>query len=168
MPSIITQHEARALRSLTPMVLGALQGVSPEQLVFTVPGFRSHMLWSAGHIAWSIDVALGAAIGCKPGLAPVYSEKFSFGSNPSSKLADFPAIDVLCADLAECTDRVATFLGASDDALLGQPLPGWHPLAKVFPNLGALVGMTSFHTGYHLGQIGLLRRVQGLSAALGA
>ncbi|MCA9413782.1 MAG: hypothetical protein KC944_21375 [Candidatus Omnitrophica bacterium] len=36
-----------------------------------------------------------------------------------------------------------------------------------FPTVGALLDTGPIHSGYHLGQISLLRKIQGLSAGFG-
>lgn len=164
----VTKHEAVGLRRAAAMVVGALRDVGKDAAHHQIPGFRSTILWNAGHLAWSIDVVLAGTIGCAPKLPPVYSTCFGFGSNPDPAHYSGPDLAQIAADLTETANRVATFLEGQEDALLDRPLPDGHPLGGVFKTLGELVQTTGFHTGYHAGQIGVLRRVQGMPPALGA
>ncbi len=166
MPSIITRHEAKTIRACAALVRTALDGVTMNQAVFRCEAGGNHMLWNAGHIAWSLSVDLGETIGVPPQLPPVYNRLFAFGSDTLADAKEYPSIEEILDVIEETAERVASFLESLDDMFLESPLARDSPLSDYYPTVGELVASNGFHTGYHLGQIGLLRRIQGLSPAL--
>lgn len=138
-----------------------------EQLTFTQGSSRSHILWLLGHLVWAYDAAVGSSIGLKPMLPPRYSELFAFSTKPSTNVADYPPLEELLARANECFERACARIATLTEAELAAPLSPHHPLAKAFPSLDHFLSMGPFHTGYHLGQIGLLRAAQGMPSLVG-
>lgn len=140
---------------------------STAQLTFHFAPSRTHILWSLGHLAWTYDVIYGLALGVTPQLPARHGELFAFATKPTDSVADYPSLDEVKAAAEASFDRIAAAVAALTEEQLAAPVPPSHPLAKFFPNLDVFLSMGSFHTGYHVGQIGLLRAAQGLSSLLG-
>ena len=139
--------------------------VTEEQTLYqTAPG-TSHMRFLAGHMALALDAITVPALGGAPGLPAKYAELFSFGLKPGPT-GGYPAWSQLLQDVESTMDRLAAVLGQKTDAELDAPTPASSPLAKMVPRLVGLVPFACFHTSYHMGQMALLRRAQGLPSAV--
>lgn len=142
--------------------------LTDDQLVFTVGSSTSNIAWLVGHLAFSFDGLLGTALGLPPSMSPEQLEQFNEGDTPSTDPSDYPPVDELLAAAAAAVRKATDHLETLDDEVLAQPLPEGHPVAARFSSIGILLNALIFHTGYHTGQITLLRRAQGLAADIGA
>lgn len=140
--------------------------LTPAESVAKIGKSHTHILWSLGHLLWSYEVATGAAIGLVPQIPASYTSLFAFSGAPTDNAADYPSVAELTAQVEASAKRLAEKIASLSDADLAQPLPAAHPLAPFFPNIDALLAMMPFHTGYHVGQIGLLRRALGLPGVM--
>lgn len=165
-PTLTTQIAAiRALHTLSHRLLHGQ--FSPEQLVFTLPNSSSHILWLTGHLAVTNDLALGPALGLAPTLPREAANMLTFGTRPVCDTASYEDFSHYRQILLDSYSRLAVHLETVDESRLFDPLPSDSVLSKLFPYSGSLLSMWQFHTGYHLGQITLLRRAQGLSGGIG-
>ena len=140
-----------------------------DQLVFTNGTSTSNIAWLVGHITFSFDGLLGSALGLAPALAPEKLAQFQGGNGtPSTDIADYSSVEDSLAALATAVARAVEHIETLEDDVLAQPLPEGHPAAGRFPSIGVLLSAMVFHTGYHAGQITLLRRAQGLAPGIGA
>ncbi|MBM4186776.1 MAG: DinB family protein [Gemmatimonadetes bacterium] len=140
---------------------------SEAQRRFQVAPGTATMHWLVGHTAFTIDRVAFSALEIAPGLPDSYQGLFGWGTKPDGTNAGFPSWDQNVADLNTAIDRFAGEIGKRTDADFALPLPAAHPFAKMFPNRGAVVPFTAMHTTYHLGQLSLLRRAQGLPSGIG-
>ena len=138
-----------------------------QHLTHQVLPSRSHIIWNVGHIAWAFDRVVRPALGLDPVMPESYVEMFAMGSQPVADRAKYPALDELRQAVGTAVDSFLSRLDSLTDSDLAKPLPDSSPIRELFPTLGAFLGATVFHTGYHAGQIALLRRVQGLPSGLG-
>lgn len=144
----------------------ALRGDLPEAARFyqLAPG-TAHIHWLVGHVAYAIDRIAMPALGH----GPVLPERpaFSYGAKPEPEPAQYPAWDVLVRELDEAITRLSSVVAAMDERRLAEPLPADHPFAKRLTAKSMVVPFAGAHTNYHMGQIGLLRRAQGLPSGMG-
>jgi hypothetical protein len=168
MSKIIVQHEAQNIRGFCGLLPATFNDLTPAQLVYLpqTTGTGSHILWNAGHIIWSISEDVGVTIGLPSNLPSRYTDLFAPETQPLANPADYPSITELAEMTEETAERVATFLISLEDEILTTPIPEENPLSAIYPNWLELISSTGFHIGYHIGQIGLLRKLQGLTPAL--
>lgn len=168
MSQIIVQHEAQNIRGFCGMLPATFNDLTPAQLVYLpqATGTGSHILWNAGHIIWSISEDVGVTIGLPSILPSHYTDLFAPGTQPLANPEAYPSATELSEMAVSTAERVAAFLLTLEDETLTTPIPEENPLSAIYPNWLELVASTGFHIGYHIGQIGLLRKLQGLSPAL--
>lgn len=158
----IANHIA-AYQIMKQMALKGLEGKLEAQHVTHCAGnSASNILWLAGHLAASLDGIASNMLGAAPVLPKSYEAKFGMGTKPSSNSADYPSLDELRRDLDAAATSVINALGCAPAGILEKPLPEGSPVSRIFPNVGVLLHAMVFHTGYHIGQISLLRSAQGL------
>lgn len=168
MPSPTLTSQVGAVRALHTLAHRLLRGnLTEEQLVFTLPNSSSHILWLTGHMAVTNDLALGPALGLQATLPREAAAMLTAGTRPVCDTATYEDFSNYRKVLLDSFERLAGHLDTVDEAKLAEPLPEGSALAQLFPYSGSLLSMWQFHTGYHLGQITLLRRAQGLEGGMG-
>lgn len=156
-----------AFQMMRQMAHGALRGdLKPEQTVYCTAPSRSHILWLAGHVATTLD-GIALDFTGKRTLPEDYCSRFGMGSSPSANAGDYPSLAELTSAIDKVTDAIIDGLKQIPDSKLDEQLPESSPLSKVFPTKDALLHALIFHTGYHMGQVSLLRRAQGLPTGFG-
>ncbi|MGF1574257.1 MAG: DinB family protein [Sumerlaeia bacterium] len=162
-----SQH-AQQIRSMTQFLLGAVKDdLTPQQAVFQLPHSKTHILWIVGHITTGLDFMVSILIDRKPLLPESQNMRFFIGSVPSADAADFPSIQEMIGNLVRVTNEVAAHLEAQDDRVLDQLIPEALPFHMLGPTVREFLAKGDFHTGYHTGQVTLLRSAQGLAAGYG-
>ena len=132
-------------------------GLTPEQWAATPPGGGNNAHWILGHIATtrrSLRRKLGEDLPKE-----AWEEAFGYGAQPAGT-EGYPSVEALREDFATSGEKLGSQLAELDAAAVAQP---W---GSTFPDgsdtLGGGVGFLYFHECYHLGQVGLLRRMNGL------
>jgi hypothetical protein len=146
----------------------AKQDLTNAQLVHTLGASGTHILWSLGHLVWAYDFAMATALGLKPQCPPRYHELFAFSTHPAKDVAVYPPMAEMHRLANEGLARVCARMATLADAELAAPVPSDHPLAAYFPSLDHFLSMGAIHTGYHIGQVSLLRVAQGMPGLMGA
>lgn len=137
-------------------ILDLLAALTPEQLEWAPPGSRNSIAYYLRHMAQSEDWFLTAWINGQP-------------SRPKrrAELSDFAAMR---AYLEETRARTQAYLEATDAAALTARRPGWIEgfpgQPREFVTVGWVLTRVFQHETYHLGQVQLLLRLQGLEPAL--
>ncbi|MBI1290562.1 DUF664 domain-containing protein [bacterium] len=168
MASIRAEVHAQTFLAAHQFVMAALKHqYSSEQLTKTAGQSHTNIVWSIGHLVWAYDVATAWALGLKPEAPESYNKLFSFGTRPSSRIEDYPSLETLTQQMEAAAERLAAHIASMSDADLAKPLPPEHPLAPFFPSRDAVLSVAPFHSGYHVGQIALLRTSQGLPGVMG-
>ena len=115
----------------------------------------SNSLWILGHLAWSrmrLLRSLGAELPDEP-----WESAFSIGSHPSES----PSIDA--GELQEIFPRLGRLIAGRLESMVEEELAS--PLEKPMPDgartVAGLVRFMCFHESYHIGQLGLMRRLCG-------
>lgn len=156
-----TRTDARSVVLLTG------KDLTERQIVHQIPPSNTHIAWILGHLAWDCDALTAPPLGRKPTLPQSWNKLFAYKIEPIAYPSHYPPLAELLATYQEVVEDFAAHLERTPDERLGDPLPEDHPLQATFPRLGDLLSANSFHTGYHAGQITLLRRAQGLRAGFG-
>ena len=113
--------------------------------------------WILGHVTFARRGALrmaGADLPVEP-----WEEAFGKGATPGSG-EDYPSIRELTEMFGSAGDRISEHFAAMTDEAAAAPSP------REFPDGSNTVGdamhFMYFHETYHLGQIGYIRRLEGL------
>lgn len=121
------------------------------------PGGANHALWVVGHIAvyrreWLRKLKVNED--------PLdWEEKFKMGSKPGATTDD-PSPRTLIDDIALTGQSLHRHL----PTLLPEQLAEPHglPFPKFAPTLAGFCQFMLWHESYHVGQVGLIRRVRGM------
>ncbi len=152
------------IESARRYTLQLLEGLSPEQWYWAPPAPTTHIAWQVGHIAVA---EYGLVLFRQRGRLEVdaqlmsgeFRKLFMKGTNPTVSAANYPTPDEILTTLAkvhrQALDEARTYPPASLSAASEPPHAG--PANR----LGSLL-CAAHHEMVHAGQIGLLRRMQGL------
>jgi uncharacterized damage-inducible protein DinB len=128
-----------------------LDGIEHEESL-VAPEAGNSLNWVLGHMVATRNVVL-AALGEGPvweeGKAQLYSGTAEAGWSPERALP----LDSIVADLDRSQERIVSGLERLSDEALEEPSGNG--------TLGWRLGFLHFHESYHVGQIGLLRRLLG-------
>ncbi len=159
---------AAGLRSTNEAAIRMIgNDLTQEQALFQVAPGTSHILWLAGHLVYATGHIAAHAIGIETDAADRCTKLFDMGSKPLADPSGYPAIGDVCNHLATETQRVVSALEGMDASLLEKPTPSEVPVAEMLPTVGQFLGALPGHNMYHVGQIVLLRRAQGLPGGFG-
>ena len=136
-----------------------LEGVTDAESVIPPGPAGNCANWLVGHLLWTRDFVHGLL-----GLDPAWpaqlgsSQPYSRGST-GFVAADAIALTKLREALASSQDQVMTALGNIGEARLAER-------ATDTQTVGERLAFLGFHEGYHVGQIGLVRRLLGKAGAI--
>lgn len=149
---------AEGFRISTNLYLKALHGLESEALVARVAGAANPIIWIAGHLV-QFRSRLALVIGARQHEIP-WASLFMTGSRPGDP-EDYPPIEEIVAMWgAVSADIQARFEEMDGDALAALPPVG---VATPDGTVRGAVALFAFHDAYHIGQMGLIRRVLGHS-----
>ena len=140
--------------------------LTQDQVLFQAGESRSHILWNAGHLVWALDRLLAPHLHGTSFLPDSYDENFKIGSQPTTDTGYYPTFEEIRSNFVRAVESVIRQLSSMSDEDLDSPLSGDTPAKELFPTVGKMVAGAKGHVGYHLGQIALLRRIQGLPSGL--
>ncbi len=165
----LVQHHIQGLIFLKEkMMPTAFTGeITPEQSAHQSGQSTSHILWNAGHLVWAIDHELVPSLGGEPVLPGNYHELFNIGSKPTNDPSRYPSAEELLSNFSRVIDNAILLLNSMSDEDLSRPVWEHSMTRDIFPTVGALLNVEQVHAGYHIGQISLLRRTQGLPSGFG-
>jgi hypothetical protein len=150
------------------MALKALEGVSPEQALQSATPGGTHILWLAGHLAWALDELVVQGFGRKPSMLPAdWGKLFAMGTKTTPNAADYPPFADVRAHLEKVAQAAREQLQSWTDDTLNRPLPDDYRAKDFFGTHRGFLRAFSFHDAYHIGQIGLLRRIAGAPSVFG-
>jgi uncharacterized damage-inducible protein DinB len=105
-------------------------------------------------------------VGQRPVLPAASQKRYDRGSKPLRDGADALDIAELKAMWDESAKRYDAGLTELDPGTLGDPAP-FSPSGNPEETVGSLLSTIAFHQSYHVGQIGLLRRILGKPGVIG-
>jgi len=146
--------------SYTSYVFGAtLKGLADED-AFKQPSPGGNCLnWVTGHIVQSRGGTLGVLGQELPFAADKY-ERYKRGSKPVSGGKGTVPLSEMEADFAATQAGLETGLAGLTAEMLAAKAP-FSPGNDDKETVGSLLAGLVFHEGYHIGQLGLLRRLAG-------
>ena len=113
--------------------------------------------WVLGHIVWSRNSVLGLL-----GEAPVWNEqvasRYQRGSEPFADASEAQPLEEILAAFDDSQDTILTALKRTTEPALAAP----HKQGTV----GQRLAFLHCHEAYHIGQLGLLRRLLGKPGAI--
>lgn len=140
-----------------------LDGLSHEEsLVTPEPGGNSPN-WVLGHLVTGYGNLL-EALGEESDSDEEQMAPYQRGSGPLDPAKARPFAELL-ADFDQSHARVVAKVGALTPEELAAPSPV-SPTNNPDETIGSFVGVLAFHQAYHVGQVGVLRRVVGKPGAI--
>ena len=157
--TLLTQfHAVQALARMN------LEGLSEEQsLARPAPGGNG-MRWLVGHLTWTYHGIL-PVLGQEPFLDETDFEVFKRGAGPLANGGGPPPWDELVGHWKEVQKRFLAGFEAFEEARAREKAP-YSPGGNEDETLGSLLALIAFHQSYHVGQLGLARRLVGEDGAL--
>ncbi|TAN20644.1 MAG: DinB family protein [Acidobacteria bacterium] len=157
----VTARTAWAFQFNTGLLQKTVDGVAPERWP-RKPGNKSNsILWIAGHLVWERSQIL-KLLGQERHEA--WLSLFATGAKPSDGQA-YPAASEILRAWTEVSKQLASAMDAAPPEVLSRPAPEGLPSAD--GKLGGVLQFFTIHEGYHLGQLGYLRKWLGYSQVLG-
>lgn len=135
-----------------------LEGVTNDEALVQPQSAGNCINWVVGHLVATRGIAL-VALGSKPSWPVEEASRYQRHSPPIAGPGDGAPFDRLVQEFDRSQVELEAALGALSDA----------DLARVHENnetLGQRLAFLHFHEAYHLGQLGLLRRIAGKEGAI--
>lgn len=141
-----------------------LEGLTDDDGL-VVPTPRGNPLnWILGHVLNARGELLGA-LGGAPVLTDEEAAPYKRGGQPDPVALVALPLSELASRFHASQEGVVSGIQAMDDDALAAPAP-FSPVGNADETLGTLLAGLIFHESYHLGQIGLLRRLLGKPGGL--
>lgn len=160
---------------MIPVIIGQLQivntvlnvnleGVDHQASVKRPEPAGNSLNWIVGHLVATYDHLL-PVLGGEPVLAGEQKALYDRGTTPLADAEKAVPIDTLRQAFATAHERVVEGLGKLPEERLAEPAP-FSPTKNPDETLGSLLAILTFHQAYHVGQLGIGRRLAGLSGAI--
>lgn len=120
--------------------------------------------WIVGHLVAAYDNLL-PVLGSEPVLSPEQKKIYERGARPLTDPAQAMPFDELRNAWTTAHERVIEGLARLSENRLAEPAP-FSPANNPDETIGSLLAIFAFHQAYHVGQLGLGRRVAGLDGAV--
>jgi DinB superfamily len=141
-----------------------LEGVTDEEsLVQPQPGGNC-MLWAVAHIVATRD-QIARLVGAEPVLPPELGKRFTRPAAPVVTGADVRPLAGWIADLDRTQERLSPAIASLSIEQLGAPFDGARLPGRP-KTLAEALAFFHFHESYHVGQVGLMRRLAGKTGAI--
>lgn len=129
-----------------------LGGLTNEESLLQPAAAGNCANWIAGHIVATRN-GLHSALGLDPGWPSADAERYKRGAAPITGTAGTQPLESIIALYKKSQAVLIEALGALTDEALSQNIEG--------RTLAEIIAGFSFHESYHVGQLGLLRRMVG-------
>jgi uncharacterized damage-inducible protein DinB len=141
-----------------------LEGVTDaESLVQPEPGGNC-IQWAVAHIVATRD-QVARLLGAQPVLAPELGKRFTRPAAPIADHRDARPLADWIADLDRSQERLGAAIAALSTDRLTAPFDGARLPGRP-KTLAEALAFFHFHESYHVGQVGLMRRIAGKSGAI--
>lgn len=134
-----------------------LQGITHAESLFQPKPAGNCINWILGHMMATRDGAL-KLLGETPIWGPAETALYSRGSKPITEPGKALPLERLLADIDRSQDKLMNGLMRLSPKALAAPDPQG--------TLADKLAMLHFHEAYHVGQLGLLRRLVGREGAI--
>jgi uncharacterized damage-inducible protein DinB len=134
-----------------------------ESLVAPEPGGNC-IQWAVAHIVATRD-RIALLLGAEPVLSPEVGKRFTRPAAPIVDRADARPLADWIADLDRSQERLAAVIGSLATERLAAPFDG-ERLPGRPRTLAEALAFFHFHESYHVGQVGLMRRIAGKTGAI--
>lgn len=134
-----------------------------ESLVQPQPGGNC-IQWAVAHIVATRD-QIAPLVGAEPVLSPELGKRFTRPAAPVVVRADARPLADWIADLDRSQERLAAAIGALSTERLAAPFDGARLPGRP-KTLAEALAFFHFHESYHVGQVGLMRRLAGKTGAI--
>ena len=165
LPTTYQETLQRQYLYTTRTFLANLEGISDEEAFIQPQGGGHCMNWVAGHIVQHRALTL-QLLGCPFHFPFNKYTRYNRGTDPILK--DGPKV-VPLSEMREDWSATGKDLLANLESVkvetLAKPAP-YSPLGDDEETVGSLVAGLLFHESYHIGQVGLLRRLLGKDGAI--
>lgn len=115
--------------------------------------------WVLGHVL-AARSGMYKALGLESAVDQAVAQRFRRGAAPLTDPADALSLDAFRAQFGATQETLTKTLGELTPERLAQPTP-FSPLEMENETIGTLLTFLLFHETYHVGQVGVLRRVLG-------
>lgn len=140
------------------------EGVSHQESLLQPREAGNCINWVAGHLVLAYDRFLGA-LGSTPALDGAEGAPYGRGSEPLTDPAQAKDFGELRAAFETAHGRMMELVEQLDEERLAEPAP-YSPGSSPEETVGSLLTLLAFHQAYHVGQLGLLRRLAGKEGAI--
>lgn len=137
-------------------------GITHDESLQAPAGGGNCFNWVAGHVVSARNTIL-KLLGHEPVWSTERAEPYRRGSEPLATADALPLEDIF-ADCGAAQKTIVAALEALGDDALAAPSPA--PVFSDDETLGASLAGLVFHESYHMGQLGLLRRMAGKAGAI--
>jgi uncharacterized damage-inducible protein DinB len=134
-----------------------VEGLDHKDSLLQPPGGGNCLNWVAGHIVANRTFVL-QMLGEEPVWSEEQMEAYKRGSKPIQDGSRAVKFDSILTDFRTSQDRIQSGLGRLQDADLNRK--------QGEQTLGDSLHFFQFHEAYHIGQMGLLRRMAGKEGAI--
>lgn len=132
---------------------------TPEQWVNQVHAGANHALWFAGHMGISDNFFISVVAPEKVRKETSMESRFGMGSQPTNRVADYPAVESVLEFMRERRATLLRVLDSMTDEDLAKPTPEGTP--DFLSDMGSVFEMAIWHEGLHSGQLSVARRALG-------
>jgi hypothetical protein len=142
----------------TRLLINAAEGIGEKISQQRVSSLSNHVAWITGHVV-STRFMLSQVLGL-PVQEP-FPEMFGKGKGMDENIA-YPGMDELIKEWPVISEKFLSKLSELTDAQLESDSPIKIPVED--QTLGGFIAFLAHHEAYHIGQIGLARRIFALPA----
>jgi len=119
-----------------------------------------HAAWIAGHLASTESWFRAELSGAEPITPESWGKLFGMKSESVEDRSLYPSKAELIAALSDTREALVAWLGGLGDDELLEPITG--DAAGFASNRAMLMGSLTFHEAFHVGQLSVARRAQGI------
>ena len=149
---------APRLRFNETLLRSVTKGMDATAWSLVPPGGGNTPHWILGHVVASRRLMLRAA-GHELATDP-WEALFGRGAEPGAATDSFPPVEELLADIRASGEVLSELFPAMTDEAAAEPAA--RPMSDGSDTVAGVLHFLYFHETYHLGQLGLLRRMNGL------
>ncbi len=144
----------------TRLYNNVLDGISDDEAVSRKDDHVNHMKWVAGHLLNTRLEGMNRLTGGEADSS--YAEKFGRSSVLDPTGASYPPISEMIAKWNEVSPSISGRFNHLPEELLDSPAPSQSPIPD--ESFRGLIAFLLSHEAYHVGQLGILRKLAGKDA----